>query len=859
VSTFVSSDRVLSLAALNKNNPFVVRSALSQFAKTVKRTTAHREFLCTVLEPSLLALPPTNLVASLLLAAEDLKHDVASDLCVVWALAKTVLLGLRNPALRPTALRACFECRDCPLALSLVVAAGGRDLVAGFLRSPEPEDRPELDDWRDIQGLALDVLRVLREPPAWVFDFCAEALKRRYGPLDRCRVWMLAFMLRTGQGRPLTRAELVCVANNRGWRQKWRDFLLHEDVQRVLPSTLADLVAAYCDEEPAPEASELDQLAMIIAASLGRARGVFENLARFGPLGSAYQALLDGSRPDQQLLDGLPAHLAVEVVPKFLELLSPLEQAGLLHQTALCNAPVTAKTLVCRAGFYRSAAGWLRFKTCSDDTVLGWLRQIEQDLAVSAEVYHVLAPLAQDLVVELLAGVWLVSPELLDVSDRLRDCLPVCAELSSCRGLLADLLWSCSSNCAETETETEPSSCQMRSKIRAQAYTVLHEFEQAVRELHSLGEVHHSVHAQLGAVFQAWAAREPIGPARARLLAQADECYSVALQTEHRRDWILARAACSSASRSALDYLWLRYLNLHMDRDKDKRAADEHQDQDQDQDIWNAADVFPIGDSEAQLDAFLKLANMRNVQELLRHADTDEAVHMMYMLAVLTPAAMTAVDALDEGEPAERCRRLTRMQPTCVGAWLAHLDTDRTFERAEEVLAGLAEARVFSRVDIVPPRRPAVVCFCLWIQCRELLRDMGLAPEERFRKFRHELARIAFALVGATVDFPDPPEEKQQVSVSLPDLAPCWFAYVEACVETLGIRLVLGVRRRCLDKLGSELAQPSHPVVWCAVLLLMAMKCLVQRPSESGYFFDLSASSAEDLSAPSIHDWLRDN
>jgi len=269
--------------------------------------------------------------------------------------------------------------------------------------------------------------------------------------------------------------------------------------------------------------------------------------------------------------------------------------------------------------------------------------------------------------------------------------------------------------------------------------------------------------------------------------------------------------------------------------------------------------VFPIGDSEGKLDAFLKLVNMRNVQELLRHADTDEAVHMMYMLAVLTPAAMTAVYPFDE--PGERCRHLTWQRPTCVGAWLAHLDTDPTFERAEEVFTGLAEARVFSRVDIVPPRRPAIVCSCLWVRCRELLREMGLFPEERFRKFRRELGRIAFALVGVTVDFPDPPEEKQQVSVSLPDLAPCWFAYVETCVETLGIRLVFpldGVRRGCLDKLGSELAQPSHPVVWCAVLLLMAMKCLVRRPGESGWFYDLTSSSAEDLSSPSIHDWLRD-
>lgn len=394
-------------------------------------------------------------------------------------------------------------------------------------------------------------------------------------------------------------------------------------------------------------------------------------------------------------------------------------------------------------------------------------------------------------------------------------------------------------------------------KLRAQAYVALHQFEAALGELHDLVDLHHSVHAEMGAVFKAWAMREP--GARASLLAQADKHYSIALQTEHRRDWILARSACSSVQHGALDYLWLRSLGLHTDKDQ-LEPRDPH-DQDDEEDariIQDATGTFPIKDNEASLARLLEVVNGLHIRALLRQSDTNDALHMMMMLAVLTPAAMNAVHALDDR--ATCCRRLTRKKPTCVGAWLAFLETDRTFDRAQEVLLGLTEAHdfEFSRVDILPPRRPAAACICLWVRCRELLKDMDRAPQERFRTFRHELARLALALVGVSMEFPEAPEEKQQVSTGLADLAPCWWAYVETCMEMLGLRLVFpldNVRSACLEKLGSELARPSHPVVWCGVLMLMATRSLVRQPHESGWFYDLARATAGDLDTPSIPDW----
>jgi hypothetical protein len=875
-SQLVTSAQVLALAALHKSNPFVVRHALSQFIPTVERTTAHHDFLCTVLEPSA---APTCLVASVLLYSGDLKRDL-SDVCVLRAVSRSVIVGLMDPALRATALRVCFEFRDCPLVLSLLCVAGARSLVADILRTPEPEAGKQLEEWHDTQGTALDALRVLREPPPWVFEYCIQALKRQAGPLDKCRLWMLGFMLRTEQGRPLTRAEVVSVANNRGW-QTWTVFFVHENLQGFLPGSLADLVAQYLDEQPAPEEKEMEQLASVIAANFPLARGVFEKLSRFGPLGAAYQAIVDGSPPDHDLLDKLPVGLAVELLAhhdfatrrawlqrgvagyivqtrlaNFLEILSPGEQQGLLHTADLGYGPVTPRKLACRVAFYRAAAGWFRLKTCSEDTVIRWLRQIEHDLTVTHELavsQSVLASPAQDLVVRLVAGLWLFSPELLDASDRLSDRVPMCAELSSCRGPLADLLL----DPQRSINATASAGTATTGKIRAQAYVALHQFEAALGELHALVDVHHSVHAEIGAVFKAWAMRVP--RARASLLAQADKHYSIALQTEHRRDWILARSACSSVQHGALDYLWLRSLGLHTDKDQ-LEPRDPH-DQDDEEDariIQDATGAVPIKDNEASLARLLEVVNGLHIRALLRQSDTNDALHMMMMLAVLTPAAMTAVHALDDR--ATCCRRLTRKKPTCVGAWLAFLETDRTFDRAQEVLLGLTEAHdfEFSRVDILPPRRPAAACICLWVRCRELLKDMDRAPQERFRTFRLELARLVLALVGVSMEFPEAPEEKQQVSTTLADLAPCWWAYVETCVEMLGLRLVFpldSVRSACLEELGSELARPSHPVVWCGVLMLMATRSLVRQPHESGWFYDLARAKANDLDTPSIPDW----
>jgi hypothetical protein len=90
--------------------------------------------------------------------------------------------------------------------------------------------------------------------------------------------------------------------------------------------------------------------------------------------------------------------------------------------------------------------------------------------------------------------------------------------------------------------------------------------------------------------------------------------------------------------------------------------------------------------------------------------------------------------------------------------------------------------------------------------------------------------------------------------------------YIEHCVETFGVRLVFpldSVRAQCLDKV-SDVVQllTSRPAtqpmtlpatLWCAGLLLLAVRALFEYPANFSYcFYDLTQVSEHDALPPTI-------